>query len=239
MRCARSSSSASEYVDHRAREKGRVVGRCERLVRIAESRKVTGDHPKRRRQRRDRWQERALRRPESVQKQHRVASARGHQRDTTAAGVDVLEPKPGGAGVSTGRGEEAEAQVQVVAHVQPALVEGVHTAAQIGGNQRPRRSVGRERRVGRESRIGRLHLRHLAPDNEVPGVSVDDLQTDAREGPRHVHRRTIEPFDQRSEKARQRRGAARRRHFRRSLRTRSCSVFGEPQRRASVHRDAS
>ena len=79
-----------------------------------------------------------------------------------------------GPGDPAGGGEEADAEVQVVAQLQPAAAEGVHAAADVAGDQLPRLPVGDQAGVG--AARGVLERHQPMPDHGVPGALAGDLQ---------------------------------------------------------------
>ena len=90
-----------------------------------------------------------------------------------------VEAQPPRLGHAARRGEEADAEVEVVADRQPAGAEGVHAAAHVGGDPLPGRLVGAEQRVGALV-AGRLEFSQLAgAQHRVPLPLADD-QPDPR-----------------------------------------------------------
>ena len=122
IKCARSSPSASSSRDDAARLELRSVGGAERLVGVAEAEQVDGDRPEGRRERRDRRQERGLRAAEPVQ--HQDGGARARPRSPSSSPASRLDrarkrSRPGPVVARRG-GEEADAEVKVLAHPQAA-----------------------------------------------------------------------------------------------------------------------
>ena len=137
-----------EHAGHGAREERRVVGRPDRLDGVAEAREVDGDHPEPPGQRRHRGEEGRLRRAEAVQQHHRMPGAGAQQRDVAQRRLHAADLQPLRLGHPARRGEEADAEVEVVAQLQAAAAERLHAAAQVLGDLPPRVGVGGHPRVG-------------------------------------------------------------------------------------------
>jgi hypothetical protein len=106
-----------EHGDHGAGEEPRVVARAQRLGRVAEPGEVERDGPARGRQGGHGGQERGLRRAQAVQEDDRRARAGLHRRDRADLGRHRAEAQPAVARGAGRRRQEADAEVQVVAHL--------------------------------------------------------------------------------------------------------------------------
>ena len=108
-------------VDDGAGEEWRVIGRQDRLRRVAEARQVERDHREPIGERRHRRQERSLRGAEPVDADRRARPSPAERIEIFPdVRLDALEAEPRRPRVAAGRGEEPDAEVQVVANDEPA-----------------------------------------------------------------------------------------------------------------------
>ena len=106
-----------EHLDHDAGEPGGVEGSVVRLVGVTEAGQIDRDDPVAgRRQSGDRGQERGFGAAEAVQADQWRPLPRFAEGDVVVGGRDPAEAQPAGLGRAGGRGEEADAQVQVLAN---------------------------------------------------------------------------------------------------------------------------
>ena len=137
-----------EQVDGGAGEEARVIGGADGLVGVAEPGLVDGDDAEAIGERDDGGDEGALRGAEAVQGQDRRAGAGFQDRQARPVRGDAAKAQASRLGVAARGGQEADADVHVAAHLQPARAIGVHGAADVARDLAPGPGVGREHRVG-------------------------------------------------------------------------------------------
>jgi hypothetical protein len=152
-------------------------------------------------QRRDGGQERGLGGAQAVDADQRVALAGLDRRDVADLGLDLAEREPRGVvGHAAGGGQEADADVQVVADGQAAALEGAHAAAHVAGDGVPAGAVGGQGGVGAAARAGLEHRLAPATDDDVPGAGVGHLEAHSAFVRRAVQCGYVEALDEGSER---------------------------------------
>ena len=135
----------------------------------------------------------------------------------------MAEPQAAGVAPRRGRrGQEADAEVQVVPHAQPAGAERSHPAAQVARHVAPRRLVAGEHGVGPLALVGGLEANRAAGEHGVPGRRAVYLQPQAGARPPHVEDLRVEAVGERAQ------GLRRRRHAHESRRERRLAAPGRP-----------
>jgi hypothetical protein len=124
----------------------------------------------------------------------RVAGA--CDRDVAHRRAHAGEHEPARLARPAGGGEEADAEVEVVADLQPPAAERVHPAPQVPPDPRPGRGIGRQPRVRPLIAIDGLEPLGAAADHEVPLAGLLDTQPQPRTAGGSVEGGAVEALDQ-------------------------------------------
>ena len=194
-----------QLLDRPGLELGAVRG-AERLVRVPEAEHVDRDGPERGRQRGDRRQERGLGAAQPVEHQHRRALARLDDRERSRSRPHPPEPQPPGPRHPRRGGQEADAEVQVAPHLQPAAPERVHAPRDVGCDRLPGGGIRAQQRV-RLAAAGLAEPHAAALHDHVPLLAAGHGDPDHRPRPRQVEGGVVEAVDERHQGGGRERGA--------------------------------
>jgi len=179
-------------------EERRVVGGAERHRGVAEAGQVDRDRAEVARERGDGGEEGRLGGAQAVQQQHGIAAARMQRRDLTQLGAHAPQRQPLRALHPARGGEEADAEVQVVADLQLAAAERLHAASHVVGDPLPRRRVGGQARV-RAVAVCWREPHQAMLDRRVPVAVAQQAQAQPCAAVRSVERARVEAVSERAQ----------------------------------------